>query len=403
MLSKLNPNVYAMKCVRCGKLHPLDDYFEGCPSCLQRGTPASVAPHYADFPAVLHWDNMAEWLAYECASCLGEGNTSLSSLPRLAASLAIESLYTKNEFANPTGSHKDRMGAMVAQRALDIGATTIAVASSGNAGVSMAAYAARAGIDCIVVTTPDMSPNWRRAIEMHGARIIAMESSDDRWVLIARHAKRGDWYPATNYLMPPVGSNPFGVDGYRAIAFELYLQFLELPPTDIIVPTARGDLLWGIAKAYQDLRDSGLISTRPRVHAVEPFPRIGHAREGHGMVCSSYSGDTAMASIGGNTVTVQSLVALELTDASGVSVTDDEARDDQLLLGKEGLYVELSSAAALSGLRKLLAQGKIGPQSRVVMIATSHGYKEHPEFGAQLIAKGLQDGEFDEASIENDK
>ncbi|MEX3815978.1 pyridoxal-phosphate dependent enzyme [Paraburkholderia sp. BR13439] len=389
MLSKLNPNVAAMRCLQCAQLHPLDDYFEGCPSCLKCDAPASVAPHYADFPTELRSDNMAEWLSYGSPSGLGEGNTPLSSLPRLAASLGIEAVYTKNEFANPTGSHKDRMGAMVAQRAMDIGAKTIAVASSGNAGVSMAAYAARAGIDCIVVTTPDMSPNWRRAIEMHGARIIAMENSDDRWVLIARHARRGDWYPATNYLMPPVGSNPFGVDGYRAIALELYLQFPAAPPTDIVVPTARGDLLWGIAKGYQDLRATGLISATPRVHAVEPFPRIGRAREGHGMVCSSFSGDTAMVSIGGNTVTFQSLLALELTDASGVAVNDQEASDDQLLLAKEGLYVELSSAAAVSGLRKLVGQGKIGHRSRVVMIATSHGYKEQPEFTAQLITSEL--------------
>ncbi|ACC76440.1 pyridoxal-phosphate dependent enzyme [Paraburkholderia caribensis] len=391
MLSKLNPNVAAMKCLQCGQLYPLNDYFEGCPLCLQSGTPASVVPHFADFPTELHHGNFGEWMSYGCPSGLGEGNTPLSSLPRLAATLGIEALYAKNEFANPTGSHKDRMSAIVAQRALDIRAKTIAVASSGNAGVSMAAYAARAGIDCVVVTTPDMSQNWRRAIEMHGARIIAMESSDDRWVLIARHARRGDWYPATNYLMPPVGSNPFGVDGYRAIALELYLQFPAVPPTDILVPTARGDLLWGIAKGYQDLRNTGLISVTPRVHAVEPFPRIGRAREGHGMVCSNFSGDTAMVSIGGNTVTFQSLLALELTDASGVAVNDQEASHDRLLLAKEGLYVELSSAAAVSGLRKLVAQGKIGARSRVVMIATSHGYKEQsePEFSGQLISTPL--------------
>ncbi|MEX3954267.1 pyridoxal-phosphate dependent enzyme [Paraburkholderia sp. EG287A] len=383
-MSRLNPNISGMKCIQCGLVHALDDYFEGCPSCLSAGTPASVAPHYTAFPAELNAGNITDWMAYRGTTGLGEGNTPLSSLPRLAAALGVDALYTKNEFCNPTGSHKDRMGAIVMQRAVDIGATTVAVASSGNAGVSTAAYAARAGIECVVVTTPDISPNWRRAIEMHGAQIIATDDSDDRWALIAQRARQGEWYPVTNSIMPPVSSNPFGVDGYRAIAFELHLQFATHPPTDIIVPTARGDVLWGIAKGYQDLHDSGLVRAIPRVHAVEPFPRIRLAQQGHGMVCSDYSGDTVMESIGGNTVTRQTLLALESTGGLGVAVRDDEIIGDQLALAREGLYLERSSVAALTGLRRLIDHGQIRHDARVVLLATSHGYKEPPEFSDRL-------------------
>ncbi|RKT10791.1 threonine synthase [Paraburkholderia sp. RAU2J] len=385
-MSQLNPHISGMKCIQCGLVHALDDYFEGCPRCLKAGTPASVAPHYTDFPAELNAGNIMNWLSYRGASGLGEGSTPLSSLPRLAAVLGVNALHTKNEFCNPTGSHKDRMGAIVIQRAVDVGATTVAVASSGNAGVSTAAYAARAGIECVVVTTPDISPNWRRAIEMHGARIIATENPDDRWALIARRARQGDWYPVTNSIMPPVGSNPFGVDGYRAIAFELQLQFAAQPPTDIVVPTARGDLLWGIAKGYQDLRDSGLVRSIPKVHAVEPFPRISLAQQGHGVVCRDYSGDTTMESIGGNTVTRQTLLALESTGGLGVAVRDEEVISDQLVLARAGLYLERSSVAALTGLRKLIDHGQIGQDARVVMVATSHGYKEKTEFDDSLSA-----------------
>ncbi|MEM5426218.1 MULTISPECIES: threonine synthase [Paraburkholderia] len=385
-MSRLNPNVSGMKCIQCGLVHALDDYFEGCPSCQRAGTPASVAPHYTAFPADLNTENITDWLSYRGATGLGEGNTPLSALPRLAVALGIDALHTKNEFCNPTGSHKDRMGAIVVQRAIDVGATTVAVASSGNAGVSTAAYAARAGIECVVVTTPEISPNWRRAIEMHGARIIATKNPDDRWALIAQRVRQGEWYPVTNSIMPPVGSNPFGVDGYRAIAFELYLQFSARPPTDIIVPTARGDVLWGIAKGYRDLRDSGLVHSIPKVHAVEPFPRISLAQQGHGMVCSDYSGDTVMESIGGDTVTRQTLLALDSTDGVGVAVRDEQVIADQLVLAREGLYLERSSVASLTGLRRLIDHGQIGQNARVVMVATSHGYKEQPEFGDSLSA-----------------
>ncbi|AYG66066.1 pyridoxal-phosphate dependent enzyme [Rhizobium sp. CCGE531] len=381
---KINPRVSGMQCIRCQIIHPLEDYFEGCPSCLDSGIPASVAPHFSEWPSSLDHNTVSNWLSYP-TSGLGEGNTQLSSLPLLAAALGVGELYTKNEFTNPTGSHKDRMGALIAQRALDVGIRTIAVASSGNAGVSMAAYAARSGLECVVVTTPDMSPNWRRAIEAHGARIVATETSDDRWKLIARKARCGEWYPATNYTIPPVGSNPFGVDGYRAIALELYLEFQEQQPTDILVPTARGDLIWGIAKGYSDLQRAGLLRSVPRVHAIEPCPRIAHAIAGHGMV-GSFPDDTNMVSIGGNTVTQQTLHALELTDGLAVAVDDGEVAADQAVLGREGLYLELSSVATLTGLRRLAKNGEIGRNARVILIATSHGYKEEARFESPLTA-----------------
>lgn len=374
MPDQINPRISGMKCVRCDAVYPVGDYLEGCPACSNIGEPASVALHYAELPRTLDFDSIEEWLSYP-PSDLGEGMTRLSSLPRLAAGLGITSLHTKNEFANPTGSHKDRMGALVAQRAIDLGIGTVAIASSGNAGVSMAAYCGRSGLECVVVTTQNMNSNWRRAIEMHGARIIFTETDDDRWSLIASHARKGNWYPATNYTIPPVGSNPFGVDGYRAIAFELCLQFGQLAPTDIIVPTARGDLLWGIAKGFEDLKATSLIRSKPKVHAVEPFPRIGAALSGRGMV-GNFPDETNMDSIGGNTVTHQTLRALAMSEGHAIAVGDAEVAVDQAILGREGLYLERSSVAALTGLRSFVRNKKVGPDARVVLVATSHGYKE---------------------------
>ncbi|WP_095205173.1 threonine synthase [Mesorhizobium carmichaelinearum] len=382
---KVNSKLNRMQCIGCRALYPLDDYFEGCPVCLEAGAPTSVVPHYTEWPPSLEFETIGDWLSYPDASGLGEGNTSLSKLPRLAAALGISALSTKNEFANPTGSHKDRMVAKIVQRAVCVGAKTIAVASSGNAGVSMAAYAARNGLDCVVVTTPDISPNWRRAIEMHGARIIATATPDDRWALIAHHAQAGDWYPATNYIIPPVGSNPFGVDAYRAIALELYLQLQQEPPTDIVVPTARGDLLWGISKGYQDLRDAGFAQSIPRVHAVEPYPRIHRALSGQGLI-GAFPDDTIMGSIGGITVSQQSLQALNMTNASSVAVDDDTVSADQLVVAREGLYLELSSVATLSGLRKLINEQKVAENAHVVLVATSHGYKEYPRFANPRVS-----------------
>lgn len=375
MTSKLNPRIDGMQCIRCETLHPLGDYFEGCPSCAKEGVPASVAPHYSSWPSSLGWDSIHDWLCYSSGSGLGEGRTPLSDLPRLAAEIGVDALLTKNEFANPAGSHKDRMGATVSQRAVDIGAKAIAVASSGNAGVSMAAYAARAGVECVVVTTADMSPNWQRAIHIHGAKVVIVDSLKDRWTCVAEHAAAGEWYPATNYTVPPVGSNPFGVDSYRAVALELYLQMREALPSDVVVPTARGDILWGIAKGFKDLQEAGLLSSTPKIHAVEPYPRIQRALAGQPTI-GQFRDNTNMVSIGGDTVTYQSVQALELCGGSAVSVDDADVANDQAVLAREGLYLELSGVAALTGLRKLVAEKKEARSARVVLIATSHGYKE---------------------------
>ncbi|WP_195180265.1 pyridoxal-phosphate dependent enzyme [Mesorhizobium sp. INR15] len=339
--------------------------------------PASLAVEYREFPKSL--ERVADWQVYPDHPTLGEGNTPLVPLEGLAKEIGVRALSLKNEGANPTGSHKDRMSRFVVQRALEIGASTVAAASSGNAGVSLAAYAAHVGLGCVIVTTPDMNPNWRRAIEMHGATLLATETPERRWQVLADSVRAGDWYPATNFAVPAVGSNPFGVDGYRSLAFEIFLQLGSDACTDIVVPTSRADLLWGIARGYCDLQAAGLIEERPRVHAVEPFGRISEVLAGKDYR-GNFAGSSALTSIGGSTVTYQALDAIAACKGSAVVVDDTMAREDQKRLARGGFYLELSSAAALTGLRQLISQGSLGPDAAVVLVGTSSGCSEYQAF-----------------------
>nr|WP_256477130.1 pyridoxal-phosphate dependent enzyme [Bradyrhizobium sp. 186] len=367
-----------MRCVRCHRIWPFEehDYVEGCPACLNSGWPASVKVDYQSWPNSLTARSIQDWLVYTSSPLLGEGCTPLVEFPVFAEALGVSKFFVKNEAANPTGSHKDRMAAMLVQRATELGVETVAAASSGNAGAALAAYAGHAGLSCVVVTTQDMSPNWRRAVEMHGATLLCTSTSDERWNLLAAKSRSGEWYPATNYLMPPVGSNPIGVDGYRAIAFELFVQMQANPATDVLVPTSRGDLIWGIAQGFADLRDAGLLERLPRVHAVEPFPRIRKCLE-NGDYRSIHEGQSAMVSIGGSTVTYQSIKALRISAGTALAVTDREALDDQGILARNGLYLELSSAATLSAARSLTVADDEAHSKVIVCLGTSHGYKEY--------------------------
>lgn len=382
-VSRLNPGVTGLRCIRCRAFLPIADYFEGCPTCLGQGTPASLAVEYQEFPTSL--DRVSDWQVYPDHPTLGEGDTPVVRLEDLAKEMGVRALYLKNEGTNPTGSHKDRMSRFVVQRALEIGASTVAAASSGNAGVSLAAYAAYVGLACVIVTTPDMNPNWRRAIEMHGATLLATETPERRWQVLADRVGAGDWYPATNYVTPPVGSNPFGVDGYRSLAFELFQRLGARECTDILVPTSRADLLWGIARGYWDLQAAGLVEERPRIHAVEPFGRISKVLAGADYR-GSFPGHSALSSIGGSTVTYQAIDAISSCKGSAVVVDDAAAHEDQRRLARCGFYLELSSAAALTGLRKLVSQGVIAWDASVVLVGTSSGFSEFQGFSQPISA-----------------
>nr|WP_254447763.1 pyridoxal-phosphate dependent enzyme [Sphingomonas sp. ID1715] len=306
---------------------------------------------------------------------LGEGGTPCVSLPALAGEVSTKALYIKNEGQNPSGSHKDRASCLVVTRALEVGATKIVAASSGNGGASLALYAAAAGMQCTIVATPSLSPIYRRAITMTGAELLYAPESLERWRLLARMVKDDGWFPATNYLNPPVGSNPFGLDGLKTIAFELLEDLGPELADAILVPTSRGDLIWGLYEGFSELKAIGLIKAIPRLFAVEPYPRIAEVLGGRAYT-GSFPGATALTSIGGSTVTYQAVEAIRGSGGGAVVVDDAAVARDRIRLARHGCYAELSSAASLTGLELLLKDGTITHDASVVLIATSNGYKE---------------------------
>lgn len=323
----------------------------------------------------------AAWMPYTSWVSLGEGGTSCTRFPSLADEMQTAAIFIKNEGQNPSGSHKDRVSCLAVTRALDVGATKIVAASSGNAGASLALYAAAAGLECCIVTTPALSPVYRRAIEMTGAEIVTAPESLDRWQHVAKMAKERGWFPATNYLNPPVGSNHFGLDGLRTVAYEIFEELGADTVDVVLVPTSRGDLIWGLHEGFAQLQAIGLIRSVPRLFAVEPFPRISAVLGGE-RITGSFPGTTKLTSIGGSTVTYQAIEAIRATGGGAVVVDDETVARDQIRLARHGCYAELSSAATLTGLELLVKEGKISPGASVALIATSNGYKELPEAAA---------------------
>ncbi|SDR30379.1 threonine synthase [Rhizobiales bacterium GAS113] len=385
-----NPRLAGFACIRCEARSAFGDHPEGCPVCLGAGFPSSVAPTYAELAPFVGraagrgMTRFAGRLPYTCFPSLGEGDTPFLELERLAARLHLDALHIKHESANPTGSHKDRMSAQFVARALDRGVSGVVAASSGNAGASLATYAALAGLACRIVTTPAINPIWRRAIEMAGAELHFEADSLSRWSHVKALVRQGGWMSATNYLDPPVGSEPCGVEGYKTLGYELAEEQAIAAADVVLVPTARGDLLFGIAKGLLEARSSGAIARIPKLIAVEPFARLTRVLagedyrrkfEGRSTLSSSTLSSSPLSSINGPTATFQSLLALRQTAGEAVAVNSEQVLDDQRLLAAQGIYLESSAAAALTALRFLLARDGAAIR-RAVLIGTSSGYKE---------------------------
>ncbi|MGF6641671.1 pyridoxal-phosphate dependent enzyme [Paraburkholderia sp. MM6662-R1] len=373
-----NPHLQGFRSLDGKSSYAIGDWFEGDPTSRREGCPTSLAATYSQLPASLPaivgpMVMYGDWLPYKNFPSLGEGGTPLVALANLAKVLDVGSVLLKREAANPTGSHKDRMTPLVVARAIDVGARGLVCASSGNAAVSLAAYSAAAGVPCVVITTPSITDAYRHFLDRAGAEIIVVSSPRERWDLMAKMVADG-WYPVTNYSIPAVGSNPWGVQGYKTVAYELWQQ--AGPLDAIVVPCSRGDLLWGIAEGYSDLQRSGLVTRSPALYAVEPFPRLSLVLTGRASVTSEFAGTTRQFSLGGDTVTDQAVRAVRNSRGIAVCVSDFAAIDAQKLAARHGVDLELGSAATLSAVATLREEGLLDEKSMLAVLGTAASPRE---------------------------
>ena len=376
-----HPDLLGLECLRCAARLPVADHPEGCPSCRAAGTPASLFCVYADAD-----DTTADAtgdpagrrtvrLPYQAPLSLGEGGTPLLRAGTGDGGADLD-LRLKWEGANPTGSHKDRFSAVAVARALHAGYRAVAAASSGNAGVSLAAYCGRAGLRCEIAVTDDTPARVVSLMRDLGADVVSFPSAEERWHHLAAYRDSRTVLPVTNFLVPPVGSSPFGIEGYKKVAEEILADLDGRVPDWVVVPTSRGDLLWGVHLGFRELCGE---RPGPRLCLVEPFPRVAAVlsggladEEAHG----TFPGTTAvMPSLAGNTVTLQALYAVRRSGGTAVVVGDEEVRDRTRRLWRAGLPLETSSAAALVAVDHAVTQGHIAPGSLVVAVGTAHGLK----------------------------
>lgn len=311
---------------------------------------------------------------------LGEGNTPLLSVARAGAAVGLDGLFFKDESRNPTWSYKDRLAVVAVNRAAQRGASTLVVSSTGNHGAAVAAYAARLGLECVVLTLESVPTAMKVLMQSYGAKVVAFSRPVDRWTVMRAGVEERGWVPMSGYATPPSGSNPFGVEGYKTIAYELLRQLEGRVPDVIVTPVAYGDAVAGLVRGFEDLCALGLADRLPRVVAAEP----------HGPYTAALSSPEAQVvprptplepsvafSIASLLPSWQGLWALRRTGGSAEVASNREVLQVQHDLARlEGLFTEPSSAIAFAVLPRLREDGRIRADDTVVVLGTSTGLKD---------------------------
>jgi threonine synthase len=309
---------------------------------------------------------------------LGEGETPLVHAGALGELVGLENLYLKNEARNPTGSYKDRMAAVIVARAREAGAKTVTIASSGNAGAALAAYATVAGLECVVFTSAAAPLAMKAQMRALGAKVIALANSPERWTIMQAAVEKHGWYPASNYLETPIGSNPYGVEGYKTLAFEVWEQMGRDAPDVVAMPVCYGDGLAGVWRGFSDLEELRFIRQAPRLVAGEVWGPLTRAQaEKLESPAPVEAGPTVAISIGGGRSTFQALHALQESNGRAVTVTDEELLSWQAELGRrEGIYAEASSLASVAALARLRKDDRLNASAVCVAVITATGLKD---------------------------
>jgi threonine synthase len=330
-----------------------------------------------DRPFLWRWKKLLPVMNDAHIVSLGEGDTPLIPFKDSVDFFGVNRVLIKDESRNPTWSHKDRMCSVLISKAIEFGAKVIAVSSTGNHGASAAAYAARAGLDCVVFTVSYTAPTMLTFMQAYGAKVIALQSSEERWQLLKECVEKYGWFTTSSYITPPVGNNPYGTDGYKTIAYEIWLQMDRTVPDVIIDPVSYGSTLFGIWKGFYDLKELGLIDRVPRLVAGERFGALENAmKKDLEFIEPVETKETVAISIACSLSGFYGLKSVRESSGMAVSVNDDEIISMQEKLGRRGMFYEASSVVSAVVLKKLVARGTINNDDTVVLIMTSSGLKD---------------------------
>lgn len=299
---------------------------------------------------------------------LHEGNTPLIKAEKIGKELGGIELYFKYDGLNPTGSFKDRGMVMAVAKALEDGSKAIMCASTGNTSASAAAYAARSGIQCIVVI-PDGNIALGKLAQalMYGAKVIAIKGNFDE--ALKAVVDITNKYPIT--LVNSI--NPFRLQGQKTSAFEI-CDTLGKAPDYLAIPVGNAGNISAYWMGFKEYKENGNVSNLPKM--------IGFEAEGSAAIVQNRvieNPQTLATAIKIGNPASWKLAVNAANESNGFidSVTDDEILEAyKMLTREEGIFAEPASAASLAGVIKTYKVGKLKKGDVVVSVLTGNGLKD---------------------------
>ncbi len=381
-----NTTVTELYCSKCSKRYDINTPLTLC-SC---GGPILVDYDYRRAAELIDKDNSAErpssmWKYQELLPVkddanivsLGEGGTPLLPSAAIGAALGLKHLYFKDESVNPTGSFKARGLGMAVSRARELGIERVIIPTAGNAGSAVAAYAARAGIACKVIMPKDVPAPFLVDCAYHGAQIELVDGSiKDCGARAAELMRDEGWFSLATL------KEPYRIEGKKTMGYELAEYFDHNLPDVVIYPTGGGTGLIGMWKAFDEMERMGWIDNRrPRMVAVQsdgcaPIPRAFERGEDHAEEWQNPHTLAAGLRVPGAVGDFLMLRAIRESGGRALAVSDDEIiRDTFEIASREGIFTAPEGGAVLACLKRMLADGDVSPDDRIVLFITGSGYK----------------------------
>lgn len=370
-----------IRCVSCGEEYNNDDVIYTCEKC---GSVLELVPESVDVDKSIFdgrkdtlW-KYKEFIPVDESKIvtLEEGGTPFCKCDKLGKELGVN-LYVKVEGSNPTGSFKDRGMTVGMTKAMELGVSTVGCASTGNTSASLAAYAARAGLRCIVFLPSGKVALGKLAQAMfHGAEVISINGNFDE----ALEAMTALALEKHLYLLNSI--NPFRLEGQKTIGYEILHSLGWQSPDRIILPVGNAGNISAIWKGVSEFYDAGFVDSKPMMTGIqaEGACPITNAFKNHSKEIVPVENPETIATairIGAPVSYTKALNAIYDSNGYSETVSDEEILSAQKLLArKEGIGVEPASAASIAGLKKLVDMGEIDKGETVTCVVTGHLLKD---------------------------
>ena len=306
---------------------------------------------------------------------LSPGFTPLQPAPRLAEELGVGELWLKLDTANPTHSFKDRVVAVAARKAQELGLTTLACSSTGNLAGAVAARAAAEGLDAAVFVPADLEPEKLAAAAVYGPTVYAVDGNYDHCSRLSVELSFELPWGFVN-----VNLRSYYAEGSKTLAYEIAEQLGWTTPDVVAIPIASGALFHKVGQGFSELRALGLVNG-----STPAF--VGGQAEGCRPVATAFRDGTRVKPISPDTV-ARSLAIGNPADGDfavataretgGVihAVAEEEIGENMALLAATtGVFGETATGVTLGALRAAVEDGVVGPSSRVVLLVTGDGLK----------------------------